>query len=390
MNTINALKSTPQIRVLAACVRGRVPLICKGQPGIGKSARAGALAERWGYFFESITGSNRDASDFLGLPHEGTFTFSNGTTQPVQASLSLDWALRMNDYAQNHPETGAFLFLDEFNTQEDSMKAMLRVLEERFAGPDKFAPNVSIVAAMNPTSIATGGIDLPAPVANRFVHMDWDFDFDHWSEGFINGFEIIEEPRLDELTVNPTDADKARIRASIVAFLKSHDDARLNCPTENIDEAAEAWPSPRMWTKAANALIYLHPSDTAAQRLLLNGSVGKAAATAFIRWSEQHDLYDPEDVLDNPSIVDWKNGRPDRLYAMTLSVAALVKSRGDADLWRKALEVFAYGSKQGRSDTAWIGARILFNSRPEGNVGIPKSVRDEFSENMKAIGLIAA
>lgn len=382
------MKGDETIRVVAACVKGRVPVLIKGYPGLGKSGRLGALARRWRMYFEPITGSNRDSTDFLGLPVEGEHRSPDGSIHKVQRYTSLDWVRRLNDACVDGEHDGAICFLDEFNTQEDTMKAMLRVLEERHAGPDKFHDNVALVAAMNPTSIATGGIDLPAAVANRMIHLEWDFDFDHWADGFINGFEVLDEPRLDELTVEPTDATRARTNALIIGFLRAKEDLRSAFPGDDPDAASGAWPSPRMWTKAAAALVHLHPDDEAAQRMLLIGAVGKAAATAYITWARQMDLYDPEEVLADPRIVDWTS-RPDRLYAMTMAVTSLVRARDDSALWRKALEMFAYGSQQGRSDTAWVGARLLFNNPPsDGKAGVPAKVRKEFHENMKAIGLL--
>ena len=60
--------SSPMMRALAAAVRANVPVLVWGPPGVGKTASLGAYADAWGYHFEPITGANREATDFLGLP----------------------------------------------------------------------------------------------------------------------------------------------------------------------------------------------------------------------------------------------------------------------------------------------------------------------------------
>lgn len=375
-------ESTPTMRAFAACLRSQTPVIFSGDPGQGKTSALDAWASAWGYYFESVTGSNRDATDFLGLPVE---------VDGVQRYTSLDWAVRLNTEAKARARAGAgsLLFLDEFNTQEDTMKAMLRVLEERFAGPDKFEHNVAIAGAMNPTGIATGGIDLPAPVANRVIHLDWHFDFDAWAEGFMSGFEGLAYPAMDTLLGEGSDADRARVRASIVTFLKSHSQSRTACPSDDPEAAAGAWPSPRMWTKAANALAELRSDDIEAQRLLLIGAVGHGAATAYMTWLRQNDLYDPAEVLANPSIVKWASDSPDRLYAMTLSVTELVKSRGDAASWVSGMKAMAAGANAGRPDTAWPGGRALINNMPKG-AKIPTDAMTAFADLFDNLGLTSA
>lgn len=379
MNTTSSIqvKSTPTMRAMAACVAARVPVIFKGDPGQGKTATIEAVVSSWGFYFESVTGSNREATDFLGLPVE-----VNG----VQRYTSLDWAVRLNDEAKARKAAGSVLFLDEFNTQEDTMKAMLRVLEERFAGPDRFEDNVAILGAMNPTSIATGGTDLPAPVANRVVHLDWVFDFDAWVDGFMSGFEQMTYPALDTLLGEGGAADRSRVRASIAQFLRTSPQSRNVCPVDDPEAASGAWPSVRTWTKAADALSYLRADDDEAARLILIGSVGQGPATEYLTWADRQDLYDPAEVLAGEVKVDWTTPRLDRLYALSLALRALVRETGDADTWDKAMMLMVEGQKAGRADIAWQGVHALIQVKPTGS-RMPREVVTVFGELMDNVGL---
>ena len=51
---------------------------------------------------------------------------------------------------------------------------MLTVALERMVGRTKLPDAVRIVAAANPPDRAAGGVDLTPPMANRFLHIDFE------------------------------------------------------------------------------------------------------------------------------------------------------------------------------------------------------------------------
>ncbi|WP_205759916.1 hypothetical protein [Arthrobacter sp. PAMC25564] len=50
---------------------------------------------------------------------------------------------------------------------------MLRVVQDRYVGDTKLNDSVSIVALMNPIETTVDAYDLPAPMANRMMHLKW-------------------------------------------------------------------------------------------------------------------------------------------------------------------------------------------------------------------------
>jgi MoxR-like ATPase len=148
----------PTTRVFAASIMANVPVLLWGNPGIGKTALIELWGAEWGYHVETVVGSNREATDFLGFPAD-----KNGVT----SYLSLAWAERLREAVKG------ILFLDELSTSAPTVqKAMLRVAQERYVGETKLPDTVAIVAAANPADVAVDGWDLAAPVANRFLHLD--------------------------------------------------------------------------------------------------------------------------------------------------------------------------------------------------------------------------
>lgn len=350
---MNAFVSTPMMRAFAACIRSNTPAILWGPPGVGKTAKLTSYMHAWNRHLEVVIGSYREASDFLGLPTEGP----EGTTE----YLTPGFAKRLND-----ADSGA-LFLGELSTAGPSIqKAMLRLLQERYAGEEKLGDHVAIFADANPPEQATDGWDLPAPVANRLVHLDWHFDVDEWLDGVLTDFTTQTVYTLNQMLGHASDARRARIKGLVTAFLRSASGVILLNPGPPADDtkAGKAWPSPRSWTNAMTVMSELDPHDDAAMMLVLKGCVGDDAAREFFAWLAVADLHDPADVMADPSIVDWNNERPDRLFALTSGVTALALTRGDAKSWEQAVRALTMCAENGKPDVALPGMRSLLSNMP--------------------------
>lgn len=347
---------TPMMRALAAAVKANLPVVLWGEPGVGKTAVITSAAETWGMPIEVVVASIRDATDFLGLPVE-----VDG--QVVYAPPA--WARRLAEC-----EGPALLFLDEINTAAPSvMKALLRVVQERVVGELPLGPEVRIVAAANPPDVAVDGDDMPAPISNRFGHFDWSADANIFFDGLLDDFASSTVPPLDVLlTGGGSPERRARVRGSIASFLRARRDlisARPSDPTI----AGRGWPSKRSWHAAARAVGELAADDDSAILTVLSGFVGDAAATEFVAWAALNDTYDPAEVLNDPSIVDWTGDRPDRLFALTSSVVALVSCEiGDTDryskLWKSATDAMVACATAGRPDVAYPAVRQLLSAMP--------------------------
>jgi MoxR-like ATPase len=302
----------PHIRVMAAGIRANIPTLLWGDPGVAKTATITAFGEASGLHVETVVGSVREATDFMGLPFE-----DDGTVKYT----ALSWARRCAEADR------ALLFFDELTTAPPSVqRAMLRILQERVVGEFQLPETVSIVAAANPASVAVDGWDLPAPIANRLMHVDWKMDTDGWLTGVMTGFEGVTPQAIDEVLGAGDDVHRVQVRAKVTTFLRNRPDLLHKMPTDPV-LAGKGWPSPRSWTNAMSVLGELDPTDDDAAMLALVGCVGEGAATEYLAWAATTDLYDPDAVLADPSIVDWKGSRPDKLFALVYSLAAVVQVR---------------------------------------------------------------
>lgn len=363
--------STPMMRALAAAVEANVPALIWGEPGQAKSAKVNSYAAAWGRHCEVVVGSVRESSDYLGLPIEidGEVVYS----PPA-------WAHRLNDANK------AVLFLDELTTAAPSVqKAMLRIMQERFVGEYELNDSVAIIAAANPPETAADGWDLPAPVANRVMHLDWHFDIAEWLNGVGTMFAHTDVPSVASMLGSDSGKGRARVVGSVTAFLKNRPDL-LTPPVPNDPVlAGKAWASPRSWTNAIDVLAQLDPTDEDAALLVIKGCVGEAAGLEYLTWLALADLFDPEDVMNDPSIVDWADTRPDRLFALVTAITVLTLAKGDKATWRKGVDALIACADGKRPDVALHSARVLL-SKANDMGGVPKGALAAFGDLLATVG----
>ncbi|NVM96072.1 AAA family ATPase [Arthrobacter wenxiniae] len=312
MATINSFPGSPFQRALAAGIEANVPTAVIGEPGQGKTATMESATSGWGRHCETVIGSNREATDFLGVMIEdkGAIKYS-----------SFQWVKNLNNAAKG------LLLLDEFNTSAPStMKGMLRVVQEGYVGDTKLNDTVSIVALMNPIETAVDAYDLPAPMANRMMHLKWVFDTSNWLENVGTGFQNTKPLPLSEMLAADPLSRKAAVSAAVTTFLKVNSKFLTPpVPTDPV-KAGGAWPSPRSWTNVINVLSRLDRYDEESAFLVVEGLVGEGAATEYFKWLAAADLHDPAEVIDGTVLVDWKNERADRLFALVQGVTTRPRS----------------------------------------------------------------
>lgn len=206
--------------------------------------------------------------------------------------------------------------------------------------------------------------------------MDWKLDTEGWLTGVItlrrrppgNGGRIL----------GPADdLHRVGIRAKITSFLRNRPDLMHRMPSDPVT-AGKSWPSPRSWTNAMAVLDELPPDDEDAALLVLTGCVGAGAATEYLAWAATASLYDPSAVLADPSIVDWRRSRPDQLFALIYSIAALTQMREPSPkAWLAAINVLESAAAVDRADVAAPAVKMLIRCKPKG-VAVPDSLRESF------------
>ncbi|GAA3634505.1 ATP-binding protein [Microlunatus ginsengisoli] len=374
--------STPMMRALAASIRAGVPALVWGNPGIGKTSVVTSLASAWNWHVETVIGSIREATDFLGFGVEvdgGEGRIGHVAYAPpgwARAAAQADRAL---------------VFFDELTTAPPSVrKAMLRVLQERYAGDFALPDTVALVAAANPPESAVDGYDLEPPMANRLIHLDFDFAQTAWLDGLTGGFDTVAQPSMNELIGPGDDQHRAQVRGAVTAFLRTRPDLiEPGVPSDPV-QAGRAWPSRRSWTNAIAAVSEIRPDDTDAACLLLAGAVGEGPAREYLTFRRELDLPTPEQVIADADKINWAAMRPDRAFAVAGALRAYaLGNRADKTTWLGAINALSAMAENGLPDIAQGAVAALLTNHP-GDVPVPRRVVDAFTDLFVGMGRWAA
>ena len=199
-----------------------------GAPGIGKSSIVAQVAEAGDFGFVDVRLSQLAPTDLRGLP-------------VAEAGIA-KW------YPPEFlPQEGrGILFLDELNMAPPTMQGMAQqLILDRKVGSYTVPDGWFVWAAGNRKEDRAAVFDMPSPLANRFLHLQVDADF-----------ESFKAYALD-----------VGIHEQILAFLSFR-----TTLLHKLDPQEVAWCSPRTWMMASQ----LHH-----QKLDITPAVGQGAAVEF-------------------------------------------------------------------------------------------------------------
>lgn len=200
-----------------------------GAPGIGKSSIVKQVAEEADLQIVDLRISQLAPTDLRGLP-----VAEDGTSRWFPPEFL--------------PREGkGILFLDEINLAPPAMQGMAQqLILDRRVGSYQVPNGWFVWAAGNRKEDRGSTFDMPAPLANRFLHFHVEADLDTFT----------------------TYALKHRVHEQVLAFL-SFRPALLY----KLDPQQPAWPSPRSWMMASR-LLHMLLAD-------ISSAVGNATATEF-------------------------------------------------------------------------------------------------------------
>jgi AAA domain (dynein-related subfamily) len=345
-NTKTEPRSDVQLEALTLAVAADLPVLLWGEPGIGKTAALHQLAEVLALPLTTVIASVHEPSDFAGLPVVGDDPAVQGVPMAPP-----DWAVRLVRAGRG------LLFLDELSTAPPAVQAaLLRLVLERRVGSLSLPPGVRIVAAANPRSSAADGWELSAPLANRFVHLQWTYDHDVVVRGLGGTWALACLPRLDQTRLAGAVAFARRAVCGMLAARPAlvhqlpHTEARRGGP----------WPSPRSWEMALRLIAFAKAADTSAEVLsmLVRGVVGDGPGLELMASLDRMDLPDPETLLADPASAVLPE-RGDLRQAVLDGVVEAVRKRPERARWDAAWTVLVRALETGPPDLLVVPAATL-------------------------------
>ncbi|MEU1620983.1 MoxR family ATPase [Streptomyces sp. NPDC005722] len=341
-----------QLEALTLAVAADLPVLLWGEPGIGKTAALTQLADALDLPLTTVIASVHEPSDFSGLPVVGDDPAEQGVPMAPP-----DWAVRLVRAGRG------LLFLDELSTAPPAVQAaLLRLVLERRVGALRLPPGVRIVAAANPRSSAADGWELSAPLANRFVHLQWTHDHDVVVRGLGGTWPRATLPRLDPGGL-PEAVDFAR--RAVCGLLAARPGLVHRLPTGETRRGG-AWPSPRSWDMTLSLIAFATAAGVSREvlSLLVRGTVGDGPGLELLASMDRMDLPDPEDVLADPAGAVLPE-RGDLRQAVLDGVVDAVRKRPEKSRWDAAWALLARALETGAPDLVVVPATTLASLRRE-------------------------
>lgn len=243
---------------LTHCIKLQRPIMMWGAPGIGKSDIVKQIADSEGREVIDIRLPLWEPTDIKGIPYYNAK--ENNMVWASPAELPTD------------PKSNAIVFLDELNSAAPAVQAAAyQLILNRRVGQYHLPKGVSIVAAGNRDSDKGVTYRMPAPLANRFVHVELRVDFEDWMEWATN----------------------QHVHADVVGYCTF---AKQDLYDFDPRGSSRSFATPRSWSFVSQLLSDDLPESTLTD--LVAGCVGEGLAVKFMNHRKiSGQLPNPSDIL---------------------------------------------------------------------------------------------
>ena len=270
------------------------PLFIWGPPGIGKSDIVSQITNS----FENsklidIRLSLWDPTDIKGMPYYA----ANDNT--------MKWAppMELPDAAMAKKYKTIVLFLDEMNSAAPAVQAAAyQLILNRRVGTYVLPDNVLIVAAGNRDADKGVTYRMPAPLANRFVHLELKVDFDDWFQW----------------------ATENKIHTDVVGYLTF---SKKDLYDFDPKSPSRSFATPRSWSFVSELLEDDDDENTTTD--LVSGSVGEGLAVKFMAHRKMASkLPNPSEILKG-KVTELETKEISAMYSLTGSLCYELKEASD-------------------------------------------------------------
>ena len=263
------------------CIKKQRPVFMWGPPGIGKSDIVKQIGNEQEREVIDVRLSLWEPTDIKGIPYYNSN--SNTMTWAPPAELPTD------------PESTAILLLDELNSAAPATQAeALQLVLNSRVGTYVLPKGVSIVAAGNREGDKGVTYRMPAPLANRFLHVELRCDFDDWHQWAVTN----------------------RVHEQVVGYLGF---AKQDLYDFDPKSSSKAFATPRSWMFVSELLEEDDVPDNTLTDLIA-GAVGEGLAVKFMAHRKvAKQMPKPEDIL-NGKVKKSEIKEISAMYSLTISL----------------------------------------------------------------------
>ena len=272
-------------KVLIPLIDSQIPTFIWGSPGVGKSSLVQQIANEKKMNFIDLRLSLLDPTDLRGIPF-----FDKDSKKAVWANPEFLPESQSLEYG--------ILFLDEINSAPPTIQAAAyQLILDRKIGEYNLPKNYSIIAAGNFENDRGVTYRMPTPLANRFVHLNFDLDFESWKIW----------------------AFKNNINKRIISYLTyKQSDLFMFDPKST----SKSFATPRSWKFVDDILN--SKIDEKLLEQVISGAIGNETAIEFLNYCKvMNELPDIQELLKGKKIeIPTKNST---LYALCIGIVYALK-----------------------------------------------------------------
>ena len=269
------------------------PVFIWGPPGIGKSDIVHQIGVQEDAYVIDVRLSLWEPTDIKGIPY-----YAANDNKMVWAAPA-----ELPDDAMAKKHKKIILFLDEMNSAAPAVQAAAyQLILNRRIGQYKLPDNVYIIAAGNREADKGVTYRMPAPLANRFVHLELAVDFDDW---------------FDWAVAN-------NIHKDVVGFLTF---SKKDLYDFDPKSPSRSFATPRSWSFVSELLEDNLDEDLTTD--LVSGSVGEGLAIKFVAHRKvSAKMPNPTDILLGKE-KELQTKEISAMYSLTVSLCYELKSASD-------------------------------------------------------------
>ena len=294
-------------KALRKAFKNQRPLFIWGPPGIGKSDIIKQLGTELDAHVIDVRLSLWEPTDIKGIPYFD----SNDNT--------MKWAppaeLPSKDFAAHHKMI--ILFMDEMNSAAPAVQAAAyQLVLNRKVGPYELPDNVVLVAAGNRESDKGVTYRMPAPLSNRFIHLEMSVDWDDYFDWAVEN----------------------KIHKDVLGFLTF---SKKDLYDFDPKSSSRAFATPRSWSFVSE-LLTDDDCDESTLADLTAGAIGEGLAVKFMAHRKiASKMPNPTDIL-NGRITKMESKEISAMYSLTVSLCYELKEACDkqAKDWNRQVNNF--------------------------------------------------
>jgi hypothetical protein len=289
--TVSPNKAKNALRI---AMQKKRPIFLWGPPGIGKSDVIAQITDSLpNSHLIDIRLSLWEPTDIKGIPY-----FDSNISKMVWGAPS---ELPDEDFASQYDNI--VVFFDEMNSAAPAVQAAAyQLILNRRVGQYKLPDNVIIVAAGNREADKGVTYRMPAPLANRFVHLEMAVSFDDWFEWAVNN----------------------SIQPDVVGYLQF---AKQDLYNFDPKSPSRSFATPRSWSFVSELIEDGLDENTTAD--LVAGAVGEGLAVKFMAHRKvASDMPNPSEVLLG-KVKELKTKEVSAMYSLIVSLCYELKEAVD-------------------------------------------------------------